>query len=49
MPELQLDMPNEPYALTPSRENTGNGKIDLIGISFRYSEHHPWLYGCDSN
>ncbi|MHB1620783.1 MAG: peptidase domain-containing ABC transporter [Sulfuricella sp.] len=39
-----LDMPNEPYALTPSRENTGHGKIDLIGISFRYSEHHPWLY-----
>ena len=39
-----LDMPNEPYALTPSRENTGHGKIDLIGISFRYSEQHPWLY-----
>jgi subfamily B ATP-binding cassette protein HlyB/CyaB len=39
-----LDMPNEPYALTPSRENAGNGKIDLTGVSFRYSEHHPWLY-----
>ena len=39
-----LDMPNEPYALTPSRENAGHGKIDLAGLSFRYSEHHPWLY-----
>ncbi|HEX8980760.1 MAG TPA: peptidase domain-containing ABC transporter [Parasulfuritortus sp.] len=39
-----LDMPNEPYALSPSRENAGHGKIDLLGVSFRYGEHHPWLY-----
>ena len=39
-----LDMPNEPYALTPNRENTGKGQIDLLDVSFRYSEHHPWLY-----
>ncbi len=39
-----LDMPQEPYALIPSREQAGNGKIDLINVAFRYSEHHPWLY-----
>ncbi len=39
-----LDMPNEPYALIPSRESTGHGCIDLVGVSFRYSEQHPWLY-----
>lgn len=29
--------------LTPlfGRENAGNGKIDLIGISFRYYSEHP--------
>lgn len=43
-----LDMPTEPHALIPSRESTGNGKdsgrVELIGIAFRYGEHHPWLY-----
>ena len=39
-----LDMPTEPYALTPSRENKGNGSIELKDVAFRYSEHHPWLY-----
>ena len=39
-----LDMPMEPYAITPSRENKGNGSIELINVAFRYSEHHPWLY-----
>ncbi len=43
-----LDMPMEPHALIPSRENTGNskdsGRVELIGIAFRYGEHHPWLY-----
>lgn len=39
-----LDIPQEPHALTPSRENTGQSRIDLVNVGFRYSEHHPWLY-----
>src|SRR5574338_894524 len=39
-----LDIPQEPHALTPSRENAGHGRIDLHNLGFRYSEHHPWLY-----
>jgi subfamily B ATP-binding cassette protein HlyB/CyaB len=39
-----MDMPMEPYALTPSREGKGEGSLDLVNVAFRYSEHHPWLY-----
>ncbi len=39
-----LDMPQEPHTLTPTRENSGPGKIELNHLAFRYSEHHPWLY-----
>ena len=39
-----LDMPMEPFALTPSRENSGKGRLELKDVAFRYSEHHPWLY-----
>jgi subfamily B ATP-binding cassette protein HlyB/CyaB len=39
-----MDMPAEPYALTPSREGKGEGALDLVNVAFRYSEHHPWLY-----
>ncbi len=39
-----LDMPVEPIALIPRREGEGAGRIELLDISFRYSEHHPWLY-----
>jgi subfamily B ATP-binding cassette protein HlyB/CyaB len=41
-----MDMPTEPYALTPQRAgaSAAGGKIDLQSISFRYSEKHPWLY-----
>jgi subfamily B ATP-binding cassette protein HlyB/CyaB len=39
-----MDMPVEPYALTPSREGKGEGALDLVNVAFRYSEHHPWLY-----
>ena len=39
-----LDMPQEPHALVPSREGGGKGRIELIDVAFRYSEHHPWLY-----
>lgn len=39
-----MDMPAEPYALTPRREARGQGALELVNVSFRYSEHHPWLY-----
>jgi subfamily B ATP-binding cassette protein HlyB/CyaB len=39
-----MDMPAEPYALTPSREGRGEGRLDFVNVAFRYSEHHPWLY-----
>jgi subfamily B ATP-binding cassette protein HlyB/CyaB len=39
-----LDMPQEPHTLTPVREAGGNGLIELQGLAFRYSDHHPWLY-----
>jgi len=39
-----IDMPQEPHTLTPTRENHGTGQIELRQLSFRYSEHHPWLY-----
>ena len=39
-----LDIPQEPHAIIPSREHTGEGRIELAGIGFRYSEHHLWLY-----
>lgn len=39
-----MDAPTEPYSLIPSRTNTKAGNIELDGISFRYSDNHPWLY-----
>ena len=39
-----LDMPAEPVAIKPGRVGEGHGRIDLRDVSFRYSEHHPWLY-----
>ena len=39
-----MDAPTEPYSLIPTRSQTQQGKIELEGISFRYSDNHPWLY-----
>lgn len=39
-----MDMPAEPYAMTPSREAKGQGALELVNLAFRYSEHHPYLY-----
>ncbi|MBS1191830.1 MAG: transporter [Rhodocyclaceae bacterium] len=39
-----MDAPVEPYALQPSRSKGQEGRIEMQGISFRYSENHPWLY-----
>jgi subfamily B ATP-binding cassette protein HlyB/CyaB len=38
-----MDAPAEPHTLTPSRAD-GAGRIDIQGLAFRYSEHHPYLY-----
>jgi len=40
-----MDMPTEPYALTPARaQSTQGGSIELNDVSFRYSPEHPYLY-----
>jgi subfamily B ATP-binding cassette protein HlyB/CyaB len=40
-----LDMPTEPYALSPQRAPSDKpGKIEFQNVSFRYSERHPYLY-----
>lgn len=40
-----MDMPEEPYALTPTRAaSQGAGEIEFQAVSFRYSEAHPYLY-----
>ncbi|MDO8789731.1 MAG: peptidase domain-containing ABC transporter [Sulfuritalea sp.] len=43
-----LDIPQEPHALSPSRESlqmsTGKGHIELVDVAFRYAEQQPWLY-----
>jgi len=40
-----MDVPAEPYALTPQRaRGEQGGRIEFQGVSFRYSEKHPWLY-----
>lgn len=39
-----MDAPAEPYSIVPSRVNKQAGSIEFENVSFRYSEHHPWLY-----
>jgi len=39
-----MDMPAEPHALTPMRDGSGPGKLELKDVSFRYSEDYPYLY-----
>jgi len=40
-----MDMPIEPYALTPARSsNQQGGAIEFTDVSFRYSPEHPYLY-----
>jgi subfamily B ATP-binding cassette protein HlyB/CyaB len=42
-----MDVPAEPYALIPKRpgdRTRQGGRIEFAGVSFRYSERHPWLY-----
>jgi subfamily B ATP-binding cassette protein HlyB/CyaB len=39
-----MDAPGESYTLVPSRAPSGAGKLDVVGLSFRYSPNHPYLY-----
>jgi subfamily B ATP-binding cassette protein HlyB/CyaB len=39
-----LNVPTEPYALTPSRAGRGPGRIELSQISFRYRDKQPYLF-----
>jgi len=40
-----MDMPSEPYSLTPARSSRPQGgTIELKELSFRYSPEHPFLY-----
>ena len=39
-----MDAPAEPYTLLPVRASGGAGQIDISGVSFRYSDQHPYLY-----
>ncbi|MCG3202975.1 MAG: Toxin RTX-I translocation ATP-binding protein [Gammaproteobacteria bacterium] len=39
-----LNVPPEPYALTPARENARRGLIEFRGVAFRHAEHLPFLY-----
>lgn len=39
-----MNAPAEPHSLIPRRSRGGAGQIDLVDLSFRYSDQHPWLY-----
>ncbi|HEX5767125.1 MAG TPA: peptidase domain-containing ABC transporter, partial [Burkholderiales bacterium] len=39
-----MNAPAEPYSLAPSRSTGRAGAIALQGVSFRYSERHPYLF-----
>jgi ATP-binding cassette, subfamily B, bacterial HlyB/CyaB len=39
-----MNAPAEPYSLIPKRSPDGQGKIEIEGLAFRYSEQHPLLY-----
>jgi ATP-binding cassette, subfamily B, bacterial HlyB/CyaB len=39
-----MNAPAEPYSLTPKRAHDGQGRIEIEGLGFRYSEQHPLLY-----
>lgn len=41
-----MDMPAEPYSVMPRRAGTdeARGRVEVAGVSFRYSDLHPWLY-----
>ena len=39
-----MNAPTEPYALIPARTQSGEGKIEIQNLAFRYAEDRPFLY-----
>jgi subfamily B ATP-binding cassette protein HlyB/CyaB len=39
-----MNAPTEPYSLTPSRQASGTGRIEVQAIAFRYGDDRPFLY-----
>jgi ATP-binding cassette, subfamily B, bacterial HlyB/CyaB len=39
-----MNIPTEPYAVVPARSQRNAGRIDMLGVSFRYSDQHPFVY-----
>jgi subfamily B ATP-binding cassette protein HlyB/CyaB len=39
-----MNAPTEPYSITPARKRTGEGKIEIEHLSFRYADNLPFLY-----
>ena len=39
-----MDVPAEPYSLTPSRAPEGRSEVRVRDLSFRYSPDHPFLF-----
>ena len=39
-----MNAPTEPYSITPARQRTGEGKIEIEHLSFRYADNLPFLY-----
>ena len=39
-----MNLPTEPYNTVPARGNRSAGRIDMLEVSFRYSDQHPFVY-----
>jgi subfamily B ATP-binding cassette protein HlyB/CyaB len=39
-----MNAPAEPYALVPARLAERKGRIEFMGVGFRYGDELPWLY-----
>ena len=39
-----MNVPTEPYSLTPMRHGQGKGRIEIANLGFRYADDLPWLY-----
>jgi subfamily B ATP-binding cassette protein HlyB/CyaB len=39
-----MNVPMEPYSISPSRELAGRGDLAVIDLGFRYDDGTPWLY-----
>ena len=39
-----MNIPTEPYATVPARSSRAAGRIDVINLSFRYSDQRPFVY-----